>query len=899
MVRLRNRIQSTTGTGVDSSDVQASVTLFLWTELPVTAMPTVRLPALQTAREPMRDRPMPLLPSPPSPTLTNPDLVLPNAVPDFSSPPRANQRPPSPTYLRETSGERPTSSGTMGRKEKFNSMSRKVMLLKTRHSSGGSNNNHRNAQDYDSGRPYTPILQDVGNLAPERTELPGLSNGESSSSDGSSTTGIATKNAKPEDDNDNDLDDGGNGSLTPTYKTSVAIEDEIDVHRRKQEEEEYNSAILSKRAEEILANAKKRLNMMEGNLRGARDLVLPLTAANLKRATSVSGHYSPALSRASAVPHTYTYDNGTQQSSRQLSGQASSPYLGRGFQAHSRGFSDVELPERPYTALDHAPIGMLRNARIPVKPNEPSWTRSLRGSRSYDSIGGNAVTRDRPSYNRGSPEGGLEPLHEDEETRKPPPGPPAPSVASGITDGLGIHRPSSRASDLRDQMSSLKSKISNLKERAREDSLRRQSLQSLRTASPFNNAVLNGPEFYYNSSSDGGSQGLEANDGGDGHGSQKSPIDQARQEGLEDETALHQDSTSDHLNEAGAQGGTPYRGAHRHNNSSQEISRAEVENNDLPIVPAGREGLTEHALNTVESKTPLDAHDPSAEDEPSVFEDTDPDQAPVLAHEDREDAFDYEHFFLLSSMARYKTDRRGSDSSEGTVSTNGTARAPAGVGDDEAFNADEDPFLPSGPSTPERLKDIERNLYKRTLSTESASTIATFVTADEDSGDGEEDSHIPDEMNWPFQLHTEINHRPIHRSSGSALKRPQRRNSSSERADSGLGLPRRSNSSRSSRRAPPGSLTPKLTVGTSNGAAISSPSMSPDRVHLHDPTTVAVNALLDPEGKPLGLRDKAALFSLVESLRKVVRIIQEEDESLSESRVLRRKLEAAKQTLDE
>ncbi|TKA68880.1 hypothetical protein B0A49_05350 [Cryomyces minteri] len=53
----------------------------------------------------------------------------------------------------------------------------------------------------------------------------------------------------------------------------------------------YSSAALSRRAEIILANAKKRLNLMEGNLRGARDaLPTPLTFQNLARAASVGSH---------------------------------------------------------------------------------------------------------------------------------------------------------------------------------------------------------------------------------------------------------------------------------------------------------------------------------------------------------------------------------------------------------------------------------------------------------------------------------------------------------------------------------------------------------------------------------------------------------------------------------
>jgi len=58
-----------------------------------------------------------------------------------------------------------------------------------------------------------------------------------------------------------------------------------------------------------------------------------------------------------------------------------------------------------------------------------------------------------------------------------------------------------------------------------------------------------------------------------------------------------------------------------------------------------------------------------------------------------------------------------------------------------------------------------------------------------------------------------------------------------------------------------------------------------------------VNALLDPLGKPLGLKDKAVLFGLVENLRRVVAGLQQEDGvgggDMEEGRALRRRLEEA------
>ena len=77
------------------------------------------------------------------------------------------------------------------------------------------------------------------------------------------------------------------------------------------------------------------------------------------------------------------------------------------------------------------------------------------------------------------------------------------------------------------------------------------------------------------------------------------------------------------------------------------------------------------------------------------------------------------------------------------------------------------------------------------------------------------------------------------------------------------------------------------------------PPISPHQMTLHDPATVAVNALLNPDGKPLGLKDKAVLFGLVESLRRVCGGLQHEgEEGQGASGDLRRRLDEAKKLLD-
>jgi hypothetical protein len=67
---------------------------------------------------------------------------------------------------------------------------------------------------------------------------------------------------------------------------------------------------------------------------------------------------------------------------------------------------------------------------------------------------------------------------------------------------------------------------------------------------------------------------------------------------------------------------------------------------------------------------------------------------------------------------------------------------------------------------------------------------------------------------------------------------------------------------------------------------------------LVDPATVAVKALIAPSGRQLGLKDKALLFGLVESLTKVCHKLQEGEETDYDSRALRRRLDEARRVLD-
>ncbi|KXS96530.1 hypothetical protein AC578_5831 [Pseudocercospora eumusae] len=943
-------------------------------------MPPTQLHALHTAWS--EDKPLPSLPSP---TLTNPDAILPTtALLSASSPPPFSPRPPSPGYLRHTpSPNYSNASGmpaAMPKKDKLGLMGRKMTLLRTKTASSGSINATITATS--TGRitprptpspspgsidfvPSSPILQDVGNLAPELAEPHLLQPPESelrrasgsSSSDLSGMAGFLEKYSKLDGSSDEEaLFYDSSESATP-FKGDEApdgIDDEADAQRRRQEQEEYNSAILSKRAEQILANAKKRLNVMEGNLRGAREMVAPLTAANLKRATSLGSH-SAVYGNGRILRYTYDYDDEqTQSSPRRLHTQQSSPSMANDFQNHSRGYSEARVPNRPYTALDHhSPYVMPHNVRAPPKTHEQVYQRNLRVSKSYDSLGassgvGYGVGRDRPLHNRQSPDQNhLEPLTEDDEMRS--------NRNSGPLEnnGLGIYRPSSRTSDLRDQMSSLKGKISSLKEKAREDSLRRQSQTNLRV-SPFNNALQTAPEFFYATSNGYGEPPANANAGlgWTPEAPRTQEIHQARivdirnpktpdskfqiRQSTQAQAPVQRRTASDRVVVDSAGNRYPH---HQHNNSqSSQSSQRTIEmptaflkqdTLEVPSPDLSSDQYDSSPLSSGATSPQIDTDYEPSEDATSVYTDA-PDEQPVtgVAHEDREDAFDYEHFFLHSAMRSY-SGRRGSESSEATASSTATARGPALVGDeeDDTFDQFSDHFPPPTPETPEKFRGIERNMHKRSTSDESVTTTNTYATAEEDPVsliDEREPyrqsylsrSHVVSPMSRkhsrqdsyatqstasttrPVTSHKKTSSRP-----STSSRRPSlpRTDSSSDRADSGVGISGRSASANDMRRISPRSAAQKHCGKLSNGSALSSPtpSMSSRNTATKiDPVTVAVQALLDPQGHPLGLRNKAVLFGVVESLRKVVRQLQEEEEFTFAARMLRNQLDEAKRTLD-
>ena len=736
---------------------------------------------------------------------------------------------------------------------------------------------------------------------------------------------------------------------------------------------------------------------MEGNLRGARDLVSPLTAANLKRAASLGsedayrGHYGG---------DGFRYDSSGQKPLRSLQPQSSSPTMRRDYQVgHWRGFSDGERPERPLTSLDHINDQIRTTPQVFAPSNNYTSSTPLRGSKSYDSLGGNGgaarwPNSREPLYIRGSPDPALNRVDEDET--------PLDFGFNQNTTNMehqaydrGTHSPSPRPDDLRNQMTSLKGKISSLKQRAREDSLRRRSLQTLREPSPLNNAATDAPDFYHTTSPNLGHDlhmGKNAlvdaySYDSPQHGDQRDgPSPQKHASRYEDYDETQRDTTQAHL-------WAPQNDDHEHKASIHHRSSSDASTDEQYEQRYTNEPFHHDDHEASSSQSQPRRSSLESEQSISVYEDApDHHSAPVaVAHEDREDAFNYENFFLHSAMRIYGRNSRGEEedeedeegesrsvSSEDSNSSISTARGDAShaeareaaehedYDDTAGYEADNNSFdshsSSFNPQTPEKLRQIEQRLqHKRVQSNESVSTLATFATADEgydeDDDDDQNDAPPPAAMARQVSIIRSQPSKPSSRSSATHITttqniirahqkqnsldshprstissqpqhrpataipltqlRPSRSDSSSERADSGVGmspqlqLQQQQQLQQYANATTTNSITKPLSRKISpltlskppppTGTHALSPPMSPSAMMFaQDPATVIVNTLLgSSSARKLGLKDKALLFGVVEGLRRTVSEMQRnEDQRLPEGKAPRRRLEEARKALD-
>jgi hypothetical protein len=699
---------------------------------------------------------------PASPTLTNPDMILPYG--DYDSPPQHAFRPPSPGEewrgSRPTDGQfsigppshllpiTPTTPIIYGNGTMLSDIGEVTEAESTpgRRLPGPAERKMLKQQ----ARANIPLRSSptVGfNIASKRSKT-GTHERKVSAESASTVTseGQATEMFKDFDDgvsmDDSNFQGDDEQSVADSYTEGVIASETQRLARGGsaiKDEDQNSSAALSRRAEQILLNAKKRLNVsmrrhqncddtnvkvqnMEGNLTRARSTLYITSSSSLS-----SIHSSSPLSRSTPSP----------QENRRIVTQTSKP---RQFQTHSESASASPGHARVYSEnsiseqLRAAPV-LVRSASAAARymgrgamegnQRSPPSTSAEENAQQDSKHSGVSSPLGRPSPPRGGVY--LEPLNEDGIV--PPFEGDRTSIRSSMDEGYispdgeprGLTRSASsmQMRDLRDQMHDLKGRLSVLRDRARDDTMKRRSLQSLRTPSPFTAA-----EQWYAAAQAYTAPGLSA-DAGVGlspskdvtfkaidHTLQGDLLDDMDQRGLaeypdSEATSVYEDVSESHqaTNILSNDHGSKISEEEENHNTATEADEEGEYPGDYDDELVNREEIDDYESDT------------------SLYHDTQ-----AISHEDREDAFDYEHFFLHSAMGtinQQRNGRRDSFSSEDSVET---TRGPPAINSDRT--SDVNPRTSLG--------------HLRAESTDSVSTMATFATATEGLGSEQDGDEVLD-----------------------------------------------------------------------------------------------------------------------------------------------------------
>ncbi|KAL6833527.1 hypothetical protein J3E69DRAFT_143279 [Trichoderma sp. SZMC 28015] len=472
-----------------------------------------------------------------------------------------------------------------------------------------------------------------------------------------------------------------------------------------------DGASLSKRAEQILANAKMRLTHMEDNLTRARTLSYS-SVSDGSTPSPTTARAPTSLRRPGITPSPTNPSKGTNEN-------------GTAFGATYGAQKTSGHPQRSASALGSA----------------GGYRRPLPTSRSMDGLGSTPGHGSQPHFHYYQLDSTLESLGEGGNgagMNGKQNGSRTTTLASPTMGGfneLGLTRSASASQmrELQDQLKGLKGKISTLKEQARADSMRRRSLQTLRMPSPFTNATWE-PSFAeqggdHSSSSDEKLSEVEyvyANTGNSDNDHERkqaehvaSPIEEEEEE-LEEEVMAQEEEPEEEQESGDGEGEEGGAGVHYEYPQTPEPQNNYEENYEESETPKGRalasplEMSQQEVSSGSRSSSPAESVSTeyteaesspealrdgySSESEESLYHESV--QQPI-SHEDREDAFDYEHFFLHSAMGTMGGRRLRSESVSSTGSVE-TARGPT------------------------------RQSHKRSNSADSTASIDTFATAAED-----------------------------------------------------------------------------------------------------------------------------------------------------------------------
>ncbi|QDS74292.1 hypothetical protein FKW77_003732 [Venturia effusa] len=280
--------------------------------------------------------------------------------------------------------------------------------------------------------------------------------------------------------------------------------------------------------------------------------------------------------------------------------------------------------------------------------------------------------------------------------------------------------------------------VTSLKEKAQEDRLKRLSVNSLRTPSPFTSSDKQHSDGYYKGASRSADWSQNS-----------SPT--AKQD--EFSSPYYHSNSEPKSSPPRALDGTDYPES-TYEDAEELLGdiKEEPEELDEPSTPSTTmyterqkvligphdptpDELGDKDVSHLTAKAPFEDEYPEYEDSIEGDEESLDGQSeyhealpvPAERHEDRADAFDYEHFFLHSAMGSFVRDRRGSSGSEDSLET-------------------------TRPSSPPRLASVDHTsedpqlLHRRGRSTESLSTVKSFATAAEEVNSDDEPENGPDPL---------------------------------------------------------------------------------------------------------------------------------------------------------
>lgn len=589
---------------------------------------------------------------------------------------------------------------------------------------------------------------------------------------------------------------------------------------------------------------------MEGNLKGARQSLLPsqrppsYTSYNYyKRTSSISP--TPKGSGPIYIPQ-----------------NKHSPLSSHGSSGHARVHSEISVasPPNSNSSFAHRSLPPEKRAVSAMGRFSGQWSphdfslgqtvgnrsSGLRGVRSQEVIRHTWVSADQPNLRSLSRSSNyqappiLETLREDDGYNK---------------SGSDLRRSASTTSDLRAQMQDLKGRISSLKERAKEEDMKRRSLHNLRTPSPFTAARA------WDTSADSCPNGLSpyaSRRGSDHQVNGISPYSSRRGSDQQGNSMPNNTFSAEDRN-----------GGHHENESVYQESHYE----DAKDTSSDNGSDDTQVLDDLEAATTEeveledDARDVDGE---SIYEDA-AQQVVSERHEDRADAFDYEHFFLYSAMGTItRENRRQSVSSEGSVETTRPVSPPPKV-----------PAVPESALSP----------HNRSRSQDSISTVATFQTATE--GNGPESDDGSEESNEALDQFTEeaLGHRLPPKVSSQSLSS----------GSSGSRQSRSAGSSYSRRTSSSGQRQPRSTDSFYGQNYHSSGDSTPDM--LNDPTARIMASFFSPQKirgqlTPLQPKDEDLLYALTTSVQQVCIRLQNAQEDDYETKIWRRRLDQARKILD-